>query len=260
MRAGTLHGTRAPNGGALKFLGCNAAPPLPLHAGAPGALDRHPARRPPRRARLRRNAAWRLPPQPPRRLPPGLPRLPGLRLRAGPCADAFVPSRSLRRVIARNTGVTLNVLPALARPDHYALFRRYLAARHPDGTMAAMGREGYGVAGRGERGRDPPRRVPQPRRAALRRLRVRCCRRRALCGLFLLRAHAGQGQPGQLHDSQPRGRGPRKQALPYVYLGYWIDGCDKMDYKARFRPLEVHGTGGWTTLDDPANGQDVSNH
>jgi arginine-tRNA-protein transferase len=52
----------------------------------------------------------------------------------------------------------------------------------------------------------------------------------------------------------------RARALPYVYLGYWIDGCDKMDYKARFRPLEVHGTGGWTTLDDPANGQDVTNH
>jgi arginine-tRNA-protein transferase len=52
----------------------------------------------------------------------------------------------------------------------------------------------------------------------------------------------------------------RERALPYLYLGYWIDGCDKMDYKARFRPLEVHGTGGWTILDAPANGQDISNH
>jgi hypothetical protein len=33
-----------------------------------------------------------------------------------------------------------------------------------------------------------------------------------------------------------------------------------MDYKARFRPLEVHGADGWTLLDARKGGQDVSNH
>lgn len=32
---------------------------------------------------------------------------------------------------------------------------------------------------------------------------------------------------------------------PYAYLGYLIDGCDKMEYKARFKPLEALGLQGW---------------
>ena len=38
--------------------------------------------------------------------------------------------------------------------------------------------------------------------------------------------------------------------LPYVYLGYWVQGSEKMDYKARFRPLEILRPGGWTALND----------
>ena len=36
--------------------------------------------------------------------------------------------------------------------------------------------------------------------------------------------------------------------MPYVYLGYWVSGSIKMDYKSRFRPLEVLKPGGWVAL------------
>ena len=41
----------------------------------------------------------------------------------------------------------------------------------------------------------------------------------------------------------------RKMGLPYVYLGYWVDGSRKMGYKRRFRPQEHLGPRGWTRVD-----------
>ena len=40
----------------------------------------------------------------------------------------------------------------------------------------------------------------------------------------------------------------RAKSLPYVYLGYWVRGSRKMDYKARFQPLEALGPSGWRRL------------
>ena len=36
--------------------------------------------------------------------------------------------------------------------------------------------------------------------------------------------------------------------LPYVYLGYWVNGSSKMDYKRKFGPLEQLTSSGWTPL------------
>ena len=37
--------------------------------------------------------------------------------------------------------------------------------------------------------------------------------------------------------------------LGYVYLGYWVRGWRKMDYKARFLPQEQLGPDGWSRVD-----------
>jgi arginine-tRNA-protein transferase len=36
--------------------------------------------------------------------------------------------------------------------------------------------------------------------------------------------------------------------LPYVYLGYWVRGSEKMDYKVRFSPIELLKPEGWTLV------------
>jgi arginyl-tRNA--protein-N-Asp/Glu arginylyltransferase len=36
--------------------------------------------------------------------------------------------------------------------------------------------------------------------------------------------------------------------LEYLYLGYWIRDCQKMSYKADYRPLQVYQNSRWATL------------
>src|SRR5581483_11957161 len=46
----------------------------------------------------------------------------------------FTPNRSQRRCLQRNADLALRALPRLDA-EHYALYRRYLNARHPGGGM-----------------------------------------------------------------------------------------------------------------------------
>lgn len=41
----------------------------------------------------------------------------------------------------------------------------------------------------------------------------------------------------------------RELALSYLYLGYWVKGSAKMDYKAQYKPLEVFKNGQWLKLE-----------
>ena len=44
----------------------------------------------------------------------------------------------------------------------------------------------------------------------------------------------GKAIAGQLCDSVADRAGPRLMGLDYLYLGYWIKGCAKMEYKSAF--------------------------
>ena len=40
----------------------------------------------------------------------------------------------------------------------------------------------------------------------------------------------------------------RLEGLPHVYLGYYIDNCRKMNYKAQYRPLHGYINEQWQRL------------
>ena len=40
----------------------------------------------------------------------------------------------------------------------------------------------------------------------------------------------------------------RLTGMAYVYLGYWVRGSAKMDYKVNFQPIEALGPAGWRLL------------
>ncbi len=41
----------------------------------------------------------------------------------------------------------------------------------------------------------------------------------------------------------------RRMGLAYVYLGYWVRGSRKMDYKSSFRPQERLAPDGWVRVE-----------
>ena len=159
----------------------------------------------------------------------------------------FRARRSQHRVW-RNSQATLTVTPRPATFDeqHYALYQRYIAARHPDGGMAEGDAGDY------------------------RRFMFA-----AWCETLCIELHIG-GQllavavtdlvPGALSavytffDPGEAGRSPgvlailaqvelaRRWRLPHLYLGYWIAACSKMAYKADYRPLEVLSGEAWRRI------------
>jgi arginine-tRNA-protein transferase len=161
---------------------------------------------------------------------------------------AFRPKRSQRRVWAANAGR----IRALARepeldPEHFELFHRYLAARHRDGGMSEAGIEDY--LGFLTAGWSDTRFVELRDGDHLMAVAVTDHLPRALSSVYTFfdprDAHRSPGVYSilwQIAEAKALGK-------HWLYLGYWIPGCRKMDYKAEYRPVELRGTQGWRRID-----------
>lgn len=159
----------------------------------------------------------------------------------------FEPTRSQLRVARTNADVGEDEVPGLATPEQYALFARYLSARHADGEMAGMTYADYVAMVE-----------DSPLNTLIAEYRDRAGK---LIGACLVdRLHDGLSavysffEPSQSERSlgtymiQRLIERTRAAGLPYLYLGYWISGSRKMAYKANFRPLEGLTSRGWTVL------------
>ena len=166
-----------------------------------------------------------------------------------PAAD-YVFSRSERKVLARNEDVERHLVEAEATMEQFDLLRRYLLARHADGGMAEMTWPDY---------------VAMVEDTAVR------------THIIEYRVRSRDGGPGDLlacalvdlmsdglslvysfYDPTVARRSLGSfvildhviqaclTSLPYVYLGYWVRGSEKMDYKVRFSPIELLKPDGWT--------------
>lgn len=168
--------------------------------------------------------------------------------------DDFVPDRSQRRCLARNDMIEMRVLPAERNDEHFALYQRYLAARHPLGGM-----DGHGVAefehfliGDWSDSRFLELRERQSHR--LLAVAVTDLVGDALSAVYTFydpeEAARGLGTLAILQQLQWARRDGRR----HLYLGYWIAGHDKMDYKRRFTPLEGFDGQSWRRLQFDARG------
>lgn len=168
-------------------------------------------------------------------------------------AEQFVPSASQRRLLRQNSDLEVHACRPWATEEQFRLLRRYLGARHPGGGMAQMDEGDY--ADMVEQSpvdtvvveyREP---TVNGRRG---RLVGACITDKQADGLSMIYSFFAadeEARPGLgnfiILDHILRARAA---GLPYVYLGYWVKGSDRMAYKTRYRPIEVLGPNGWAAF------------
>jgi leucyl-tRNA---protein transferase len=165
----------------------------------------------------------------------------------------FVPSRTHKKIIKRNTHLRRNATSPWATEDQFALFRKYLDARHADGGMADM--DIFEFAAMIEETPIKSRVIEYTRPSDTGRQLAGVCLTDVFDdGLSLvysfydpILSDISMGTHIILdHIAIARDAG-----LPYVYLGYWVPGSRKMGYKAGFTALEIYKQGRWQDIGDP---------
>ena len=174
----------------------------------------------------------------------------------------FAPSRTQRRVRARNADLTRQATSAWATEEQFELFRRYLDGRHADGGMADMDIFEFAAMIEETAVRT---RVVEYRGTGLSdgstesELAAVCLTDVLDDGLSLVYSFFDprlEARSLGTHIILDHIELARETGLPYVYLGYWVPGSRKMDYKARFGALEIYKGGVWQDIGDPQDHSD----
>jgi arginine-tRNA-protein transferase len=164
----------------------------------------------------------------------------------------FVQGRSARRLRQVNADLTIRAIQPNATIEQYRLFARYQRIRHGDSDMAAMSYDDYRL-------------MIEDSPLDTRLVTARDGEGRLVAACLIDGLDDGCSAVYSFFDpDQPRRSlgtwlvlqlidGMRDAGLPYVYLGYWIDGSPKMRYKARFRPLEALTANGWCAIEGEPN-------
>ncbi len=166
-----------------------------------------------------------------------------------PCridVENFRPDRAQKRCLKRNADLTVvECMPGYNRERH-ALYERYLRTRHPGGGMDDADASDF------------RRFLTAPWSPTL-FLELRL-------GTRLLALAVTDVCPNGIsavytfYDPAETARSlgtcailqqielARRRGMPWLYLGFWIDGHPTVDYKRRFKPLQIRGTDGWRDL------------
>ncbi len=179
-------------------------------------------------------------------------------------ANEFRPNRSFRRVLARNSDLIGELRAATPTSEQYSIFRAYLDARHRSGGMADMSVLDYAMMI--EDSHVETRLVEYRLRTADSGITGRGGKLIGVALTDLLADGLSMVYSFFEPDEDSRSLGTfmildhiaraRRMGLPYVYLGYWIDGSRKMHYKSRYLPQQRLAPSGWLRVDAADTGSE----
>lgn len=173
-------------------------------------------------------------------------------------AADFAPSRNMRRIAERNSDIVGEMRIPAPTSEQYSVFRAYLDARHRDGGMADMTVLDYAMMI--EDSHVDTRLVEYRRHGPDTGINRRGVGQMVAVALTdVLSDGLSMVYSFFEPDEADRSLGTfmildhieraNRMGLPYVYLGYWVAGSRKMDYKGRFLPQERLMPAGWSRVE-----------
>jgi leucyl-tRNA---protein transferase len=172
--------------------------------------------------------------------------------------DDFEPSANMRKVVRRNQDIIGRRIDPRPSSEQFSLFRAYLDSRHSEGGMADMSALDYAMMV--EDSHVETMMVEYRRRGPDSAINGRGTG--PLLGVCLTdRLGDGLSMVYSYYEPEIEARSlgtlmildhierAQKLGLPYLYLGYWVEGSRKMDYKGRFRPQERLMPQGWVRVE-----------
>ncbi|UXN07707.1 arginyltransferase [Bartonella sp. HY761] len=166
----------------------------------------------------------------------------------------FKMSQSMKRIFNMNRDLVCEVVPPKTTDEQFSLFRSYLDGRHMDGGMANMSRQDFKIM---------VEESPINTRLFEYRLKQNDKENSHLIAVALTDVLGdGFSMVYSFYDTKQTKRSlgtmmildhikrAEKLMLPYIYLGYWVKGSNKMDYKQKFKPLEYLLRDKWEEVTD----------
>ncbi|MEM5517642.1 arginyltransferase [Henriciella sp. AS95] len=167
-------------------------------------------------------------------------------------AGNFKLSRNQARIVNRNQDLVRTPVEPKATREQFRLLKNYLLARHKGGGMSEMGyREYVGMVNESpvqtllfeyRQGSEPD--------APLVAVSLTDVLRDGFSMVYTFFDPRQSQRSLGTYMVLDHILSAEDFALPHVYLGYWIKGSQKMDYKRRFQPLEVLDGPVWRRLED----------
>jgi arginine-tRNA-protein transferase len=168
-------------------------------------------------------------------------------------SEEFKPSTTQRRNLKRNSDLVATICRPWSTPEQFELLQRYLGVRHPGGGMASMDEVDFADMIEHTTVDSHVIEYREPDVDGLPgRLVGACLTDRQADGLSMVYSfyepdtehRAGLGNYIILDHI----RQAAEAGLPYVYLGYWVEGAARMQYKIRYRPIDRLTRTGWERI------------
>lgn len=158
----------------------------------------------------------------------------------------FEPSRQQKRCWKRNRDLDISPLDSIDDDEHYELYARYISERHSDGDMYPATRSQFRSFLTSEWGIT---RYLELRLGGRLAAVVVCDQmENALSAVYTYFDPDLHRRSLGTHGILLQIQHARQLELDYLYLGYWIKACAKMNYKSQFRPLELLINRRWSLL------------